>query len=142
MSLGLHSVQEAITNCPAMKLCVRQTQRQIEWSPIVVKDVENASKQSQTLTIKMASGATLLASQLLPVNPSLAPKLQGRLLPKVSEMPISYYLYAVYMSPLAVFLKLEEHFLLLRANQVLIGIEAVQQLGWMSVFANLGDVFP
>lgn len=47
----------------------------------------------------MASGATRpLASGLLTVNPTQAPKLQGRLLPKVSEMPVPYYLYAVFLS--------------------------------------------
>lgn len=46
------------------------------------------------------------------------------------------------MFSLAVFHKLEERFLLLWANQILMRIEGVQKLSWVSVFSNLEDVFP
>lgn len=79
----------------------------------------------------LGSSIRTLASRPLTIDPNCPPKLQTRLLSKVSEMKFPCY---PMMFPLAMLQKLEEHFLLLWANQVLIIMEAIKKSSWVSIF--------
>lgn len=86
----------------------------------------------------VASGAAgMLASRLLTMSPNHTPKLQARLLSEASETNV---LATPMMFPLTLSLKLEEHFLLRRVNQVLVRTETIQRLNWVSIFSDLEEV--
>lgn len=88
----------------------------------------------------MPSGATRpLASQLLAVNPSHAPNLQGRLPPKVSERQVPYYLFDVFLSCIS---QARRTFPLAQSQPSPYGNRSRPTAGWGVSFFKFGRCFP